>query len=212
MPSLSVMRQFLRLFVSPTLTLIFLIGVLLLGGCASVASQSATGPGAPSREPPSEYAIGPEDVLKISVWKEEELTQEVLVRPDGKISFPLAGDVQAAGRAPEQIQKDITQRLQRYIPDPAVTVTMVRVGGNKIYVIGEVKNPGAYVIGRYVDVVQALAEAGGLTSFAKENQIKIFRREGGKEIVLPFEYAAVKRGDKLEQNVILRGGDTVVVP
>jgi polysaccharide biosynthesis/export protein len=163
-------------------------------------------------QPPTEYLIGPEDVLEISVWKEEGLEREVLVRPDGKISFPLAGDVQAAGRTPEEVQAEITERIKRYIPDPVVTVTVKTIGGNKIYVIGEVRNPGSYVIGRYVDVIQALTLAGGLTPFASENSIKVLRREGTKEIVVPFEYAQVKKGRKLEQNIFLKGGDVVVVP
>lgn len=163
-------------------------------------------------QPPTEYLIGPEDVLEISVWKEEGLEREVLVRPDGKLSFPLAGDVQAAGRTPEQVQTEITERIQRYIPDPVVTVTVKTIGGNKVYVIGEVKNPGSYVIGRYVDVIQALTLAGGLTPFARENNIKVLRREGTREIVVSFEYAEVKKGRKLEQNIFLRGGDVVVVP
>jgi polysaccharide export outer membrane protein len=163
-------------------------------------------------QPPTEYLIGPEDVLEISVWKEEGLEREVLVRPDGKLSFPLAGDVRAAGRTPEQVQTEITERIQRYIPDPVVTVTVKTIGGNKIYVIGEVKNPGSYVIGRYVDVIQALTLAGGLTPFARENSIKVLRREGTKEIVVSFEYAEVKKGRRLEQNIFLKGGDVVVVP
>ncbi len=163
-------------------------------------------------QPPTEYLIGPEDILEISVWKEEGLEREVLVRPDGKLSFPLAGDVQAAGRTPEQVQTEITERIKRYIPDPVVTVTVKTIGGNKIYVIGEVKNPGSYVIGRYVDVIQALTLAGGLTPFARENSIKVLRREGTREIVVSFEYAEVKKGRRLEQNIFLRGGDVVVVP
>jgi polysaccharide export outer membrane protein len=163
-------------------------------------------------QPPTEYLIGPEDILEISVWKEEGLEREVLVRPDGKLSFPLAGDVQAAGRTPEKVQAEITERIKRYIPDPVVTVTVKTIGGNKIYVIGEVRNPGSYVIGRYVDVIQALTLAGGLTPFASENSIKVLRREGTKEIVVSFEYAEVKKGRRLEQNIFLRGGDVVVVP
>lgn len=174
--------------------------------CGAVQAQGG------SRDAPTEYIIGPEDVLQISVWKEPDLQREVLVRPDGKISFPLAGDVQAAGETPEQVQRAITDKLRRYLSDPVVTVTVSTIGGNKIYVIGQVQNPGAYVIGRYVDVLQALTMAGGLTPFASENKIKVLRRTGGKEIVLPFKYADVKKGRSLEQNVILQGGDTVVVP
>ncbi len=192
-----------------------LAGVLLpmwLGACAWFEGDTLAGGPAGSLEPPSDYLAGPEDVLVISVWKEEGLEQEVIVRPDGKVSFPLAGDVVAAGRTPEQIQRDITERLERYIPDPVVTVTVKEIGGNKIYVIGQVKKPGAYVIGRYVDVVQALTLAEGLTPFAAENSIKILRRQGAEEQVFAFEYAEVKKGRRLEQNIFLKGGDVVVVP
>jgi len=184
--------------------------VLLLFASLAPGVTGAEEP-ASGRAPPSDYLIGPEDTLEISVWREEDLQRQVLVRPDGRISFPLAGDIQAAGRTTEQVQQDISQKLQRYIPEPVVTVTVVTIGG-KIYVIGQVNNPGAYVIGRYVDVLQALTLAGGLTPFASENNIKVLRREGAQEISFPFEYSDVKKGKNLEQNVILRGGDTVVVP
>ena len=189
-----------------------LFGVLMILGFSILWPIEAAEVQQRYPQPPTEYLIGPEDVLEISVWKEEGLEREVLVRPDGKLSFPLAGDVQAAGRTPEKVQAEITERIKRYIPDPVVTVTVKAIGGNKIYVIGEVKNPGSYVIGRYVDVIQALTLAGGLTPFARENSIKILRREGIKEIGVSFEYAEVKKGRKLEQNIFLRGGDVVVVP
>ena len=186
-----------------------LTGVLLLA-LSPLAAITAEAQG--SREIPEEYTIGPEDVLEISVWKEPDLQRQVLVRPDGNISFPLAGDVQAAGETPEQVQGAITEKLRRYIPDPVVTVTVVTIGANKIYVIGQVNSPGEFVIGRYVDIMQALTLAGGLTPFARENKIKVLRRAGGKEIVFPFRYADIKKGKNIQQNIILKGGDTVVVP
>lgn len=192
-----------------------LAGILLplsLTSCASLGGETLAGGPAGSLKPPTDYLVGPEDVVVISVWKEEGLEQEVIVRPDGKLSFPLAGDVVAEGRTPEQIQADITKRLERYIPDPVVTVSVKEIGGNKVYVIGQVKKPGAYVIGRYVDVVQALTLAEGLTPFAAENSIKILRRHGAEEQVFAFEYAEVKKGRNLEQNIFLKGGDVVVVP
>jgi polysaccharide export outer membrane protein len=185
---------------------------LSLTACASFEGAPLAGGPAGSLKPPTDYLVGPEDVMVISVWKEEGLEQEVIVRPDGKLSFPLAGDVVAEGRTPEQIQADITKRLERYIPDPVVTVSVKEIGGNKVYVIGQVKKPGAYVIGRYVDVVQALTLAEGLTPFAAENSIKILRRHGAEEQVFAFEYAEVKKGRNLEQNIFLKGGDVVVVP
>jgi polysaccharide export outer membrane protein len=159
-----------------------------------------------------DYTVGPEDVLEISVWKEEGLKKEVLVRPDGGISFPLVGDIQATGKTADQIQQEVAQRLQKFIPEPVVSVAILKVAGNKIYVIGKVNKPGEYVAGRYVDVLQALSMAGGLTPFAAENNIKVLRKENGKDLVFPFRYSEVKRGGNLEQNIMLKGGDVVVVP
>ena len=159
----------------------------------------------------SKYLVGPEDVLEISVWKEKDLTREVLVRPDGRLSFPLAGEIEAAGHTAMEIQDEITNRIKKYMPDPVVTVLITKLNGYKIYVIGQVNKPGLYAIGRYLDVMQALAMAGGLTPFASENNIRILRRENGKNIVIPFEYGSVKKGNDLEQNIVLRSDDVVVV-
>jgi polysaccharide export outer membrane protein len=159
------------------------------------------------------YRIGAEDVLHISVWKEQDLDREVLVRPDGGISFPLAGNLEAAGKTTQELTTELTRRIQRYIPEAVVTVTVKTVSGYDIFVVGKVQNPGQFTIGRYVDVLQALTLAGGLTPFASENNIKIQRRsKDGRVIVFPFEYSQVKKGNKLEQNIILQSGDTVVVP
>lgn len=160
----------------------------------------------------SGYQIGPEDVLEISVWKEDALKKEVLVRPDGGLSFPLIGEVQAAGKTVMQLRKEITQRLEKFIPDPVVSVTCLKVAGTRFFVIGKVNRPGDFLAGRYVDVLQALTVAGGLTPFASENGIKVMRKEGGKDIVFPFRYSDVKNGEGLEQNIQLKGGDVVVVP
>jgi polysaccharide export outer membrane protein len=158
------------------------------------------------------YRIGPEDVLHISVWKEEELDREVLVRPDGGMSFPLAGNIQAAGKTTQELMTEVTRRIQRYIPDAVVTVTVAKVSGYDIFVIGKVQKPGQFTLGQYVDVLQALTLAGGLTPFASEDSIKIQRRENGKLTVYPFEYSQIKKGRNLHQNIILNSGDVVVVP
>ncbi|HJY78354.1 MAG TPA: polysaccharide biosynthesis/export family protein [Burkholderiales bacterium] len=158
------------------------------------------------------YRIGPEDVLEISVWKEEALKKDVLVRPDGEISFPLAGDIQAAGRTVAELRGELSKRIEKYIPDPVVSVLVNRVASNKIFVIGRVNKPGDFAAGRYVDVLQALSIAGGLSPFADEKDIKVIRKENGKDLVLPFDFRAVSRGQKLEQNIRLQGGDVVVVP
>ena len=151
-------------------------------------------------------------MLEISVWQEEELNREVLVRPDGGISFPLAGDIEVAGRTAGEVRDEITERVREYIPDAMVNVSVVEVSGYRIYVIGQVNNPGQFTVGRYVDVVQALTLAGGLTPFAAESRIRVIRRIGDREEVYPFNYSAVQRGRGLDQNVLLQSGDVVVVP
>ena len=191
---------------------------LALGLAFPAIAQETTGRPLPSTassavsELTPDYAIGPEDVLEISVWKEEGLKKEVLVRPDGGISFPLAGDMQAAGKTARQIQQEIAQRLAKFIADPVVSVAVLKVVGNKIYVIGRVNKPGEYIAGRFVDVLQMLSMAGGLTPFAAENGIKILRKENGKDLVFRFRYSDVKAGENLDQNIMLKGGDVVVVP
>ncbi len=159
-----------------------------------------------------DYRIGAEDILHISVWKEEGLEREVIVRPDGGISFPFAGDVKAAGRTLAQLRADITERIQKYIPDAMVTVAVTKLTGLRVYVIGKVKKSGQFTVGRYVDVLQALTLAGGLDLYAAEKKIKVLRRRGGKEVVFPFNYVAVKNGQNLEQNILLQNDDVVVVP
>jgi len=159
-----------------------------------------------------DYEIGPEDVLEIAVWKEEGLTKQVLVRPDGGISFPLVGEIHAAGKTASQLQEEITQRLGKFLADPIISVAVMKIVGNKIYVIGRINKPGEYEAGRYVDVLQALSMAGGLTPFAAENNIKVLRKENGKDVVFRFRYSEVKAGENLDQNIILKGGDVVVVP
>lgn len=175
-------------------------------------SKGASGAQQSSGFDPSTYRVGPEDVLEISVWREDTLKKEVLVRPDGGISYPLVGEVQAAGKTVAEIRQDIGKRLEKYIPDPAVSVSIIKAGSQRVYVIGKVNKPGEYPMGRYVDVLQALSMAGGLTPFADSDGIRVVRREEGRQVVFPFDYGRVVRGEKLEQNILLRGGDVVVVP
>jgi polysaccharide export outer membrane protein len=158
------------------------------------------------------YRLGPEDVLQISVWKDDSLTREVLVRPDGMISFPLIGEVQAEGRTAEELRKDIRQRLSPFIPEPTVSVAVTKVNSYKIYVIGKVNRPGEYLVGHYSNVMQALSLAGGMTPYASENGIKVLRWEQGNQRTYPFRYGDVKKGNHLEQNILLQRGDVIVVP
>ena len=158
------------------------------------------------------YKIQPGDVLDVSVWQEENLQKQVLVRPDGGMSFPLAGDIQAAGKSVADLQNIITERLKKYIPDPVVTVSTLKLDGNKVYVIGKVNRPGEFQANRYMDVVQALSMAGGMTPYAADNKIIVLRRENGTERSIPFRYGDIEKGEDLEQNIILQSGDVVVVP
>lgn len=159
------------------------------------------------------YGLNPGDVLQISVWREPDLLREVLVRPDGKINFPLVGDIAAADRTPEQVQAEIVARLEEFIPDAVVTVALVQIGGNKIYVLGKVLRPGEFTIGARVDVMQALAMAGGLNQFAAANKIKVLRRsDDGRQRAIGFRYSDVEDGSNLTSNIMLESGDVVVVP
>ena len=192
-----------------TLVMYLFISIVLLVSCiASAADEKFTG----SSTNPDDYKIGPEDVLEVSVWKEEELQREVLVRPDGGISFPLAGDVQVEGKTPLEVEQEITTRVQKYIPEAVVTVSVKKVSGYTIFVNGKVKQPGKFVVGRYMDVMQAITLAGGLDTFADEDKIKVIRRQNGKQVVHQFKYNEVKKGNNLDQNIILQSGDVVVVP
>lgn len=158
------------------------------------------------------YRLGAEDIMLVSVWKDEQLTREVVVRPDGMFSFPLVGDIQAEDRTVEDIRGDLGKRLTKYIPNPNVSVSVTKVVSYKVYVVGRVNKPGEYLIGHYTDVLQALSLAGGLTPFAAENDIKVMRRVRGEQYAIPFRYGDLRKGRDLEQNIILRRGDVVMVP
>jgi polysaccharide export outer membrane protein len=194
------------------------VAAALSGVSAAVFAQgqatgSSAGPSAPATANDAlGYRVGPEDVLEVSVWREDALRKEVLVRPDGGMSYPLIGEIHAAGKTVLDIRNEIARRLEKFIPEPAVSVSVVKIGSQKIYVLGKVQKPGFYPVGQQVDVLQALSMAGGLAQFADSNEIRVIRREAARQLVLPFEYERVIRGQKLEQNVQLRSGDVVVVP
>lgn len=160
-------------------------------------------------EPP--YGIQPGDLLEISVWSEPELDREVLVGPDGTIAFPLAGELSARDRSVAELRLEIGRRLSNFLTDPIVTVALSEVQGNKIYVLGQVASPGAYVVNPRVDVMQALSIAGGTTPYASLKDIVILRRIGAEQMALDFRYDDVAMGRNLDQNVILQSGDIVIV-
>ncbi len=198
--------------------LLILFFVVLMGGAPSHESNAMEAtPAAPTSDgwrPQVDpgYRLGAEDVIQISVWKDEHLTREVVVRPDGAFSFPLVGDVQAENRTVEDIRADLVNRLTRYIPNPNVSVAVMKVLSYKVYVVGRVNKPGEYLIGHYTDVLQALSLAGGLTPFAAENDIKVIRRIQGRQLVFPIRYGDLRKGQDLEQNILLQRGDVLMVP
>jgi len=160
----------------------------------------------------SPYLIQAGDVLEVSVWREDYLEREVSVIPDGTISFPLVGVLKAAGGDVQELQRKVAVRLSQFIPDPVVTVSIKAILGNRIFVIGQVKKPGQFIMNPTMDVVQALALAGGTTPFASLNDIKILRRSGTSQSAINFRYGDVEKGRNLEQNIILQSGDVIIVP
>ncbi|MCC6201428.1 MAG: polysaccharide biosynthesis/export family protein [Gammaproteobacteria bacterium] len=180
----------------------------------ALVAGSCIFPGSPVRaEEAVDYAIQAGDVLAISVWREQDLQQEVIVRPDGKFSFPLVGDIAAQGQSVAAVREQIATRIESYIPDPMVTVQVRQTAGNVVYVVGQVNRPGMFVMQRAVDVMQALAMAGGASTYASVNKIRVLRRdESGVERSIPFNYGDVASGDDVAQNLVLRPGDVVVVP
>jgi polysaccharide export outer membrane protein len=158
------------------------------------------------------YRIGPGDVLDISVWKDEALTRSCIVRPDGEISFPLIGDIQAAGKTAMQLRAEMSGKLNRYVPDLTLSLEVKQINSLIIYVIGKVNAPGRFVLNANVNVLQALSIASGLNPFAKRNGIRVFRQGKNETTIFPFEYDEVVSGNRLEQNIRLQKGDIVVVP
>jgi polysaccharide export outer membrane protein len=161
---------------------------------------------------PVGYRLQPGDLLQVVVWKETDLQSEVLIRPDGGISFPLAGDLPAAGFTTDELRKALEERVRKLIPDAVVTVSVKAPNGNQIFVIGKVNKPGDFPLLRPTDVMQALSLAGGTTPFASTNQIRVLHRDGPRQTSIRFRYGDVAKGRHLEQNVLLQSGDTVIVP
>ena len=158
------------------------------------------------------YVIGAQDVLDINVWKEPDVSRTVPVRPDGKISLPLLNDVQAAGLTPAQLAAQVTDSLKKYVTNPQVTVIVTVINSQRVYILGEVTRPGAFPLLPGMSVLQALSSAGGFTQFAKVKSIFVRRVENGKESKYPFNYREVISGKKPEQDILLKAGDTIVVP
>lgn len=158
------------------------------------------------------YLIGCGDMLRVLVWGHDELTTNNVVRPDGNISLPLIGDIQAEGLSVDDLKKEMNRRMGEYIQEPSVSVSVSEINSLKIYIIGEVRAPGEQNLISYTTVLQAIARAGGLTEFAKRNKIQIIRTQGDEKIKIKFNYNQVIKGKKLDQNIPLKPGDVILVP
>ena len=205
--------------------------VLLLAAAGSLgmaqqpAGEKAKESGPPAAQSPAKtegspksatddpaFIIGQDDVLDISVWKEPEVSRQVPVRPDGKISLPLLNDVQASGLTPMQLQAQLTEKLKKFLTEPQVTVIVTAINSRRVYLMGEINRPGAIPLVPNMTVLQAISTAGGLSQFANSSKIQILRAENGKQVTYLFNYKHVIRGVKTEQNIILKPGDSIVVP
>lgn len=179
-------------------------------GAQKTDSAPKTAPTAAVTDP--DYKIGPQDVLRIDVWKEPDISRTIPVRPDGKISLPLLNDVQASGLTAMQLAATLRESLSKYLTSPQVTVTVSEFNSRRVYITGEISHAGALPLLPGMTVLQALSSAGGFTQFAKLKNIYVLRNEDGKQVKHPFNYKEVVKGNLPEQNILLQPGDTVVVP
>ena len=189
------------------------VWIALGAAIASAGPSEPTKVTSPETLPEAEYKIGSDDVLTINVWKEPELSRDVPVRPDGKISLPLIGDMVASGRTPAELQTSIRDQLSRFVSHPEVTVIVKEVKSHRFNIVGEVERPGSYALSTPMTVLDGIAIAGGFRDFAKTGKIYVLRINGdGAHIRLPFNYKKVIKGENFQQNVKLEPRDTIVVP
>ncbi|BCS36086.1 GumB protein [Luteitalea sp. TBR-22] len=186
--------------------------LLLASLAAPVAAQAPAKPTGPTVATEPGFTIGPEDVLGVLVWREADVSGDVTVRADGMVTLPLIRDVKAAGLTPNELAEQIQTALREFITDASVTVVVRQMNSRKVFITGEVGKPGAYPLTAQTTVMQLIAIAGGLTEFASSNDITVMRMEDGRSVSHRFEYKDVAKGKKAEQNLVLRPGDTVVVP
>jgi len=190
-----------------------ILALIFTGRIFAAGSETPKAKATPAPPPAAEYLIGPDDLLAVNVWREPEISRNVLVRPDGKISLPLVGDLRASGRTPAQLQDEIKDQLQNYLSHPEVTVIVQEARSQKFNILGEVEHPGSYPLSRSMTVLDAIAVAGGLRDFAKGRKIYVLRSQSdGSRVRLPFNYKDVIKGHSLSENVELQPRDTVVVP
>jgi polysaccharide biosynthesis/export protein len=185
------------------LAIVFILGIY---GCYGTAAEVME---------PAQYKINPGDVLSVYVWNEDNVSQkEILVRPDGRISIPIVGEVLVGGKSIDLVKDELAKRLSTILLDkPVVTVSLLQLSGNTVFVLGKVARPGQFVILGKLDVTQALALAGGTTTFAKESDIKVLRRDhDGTQKAISFNYGKIESGKNLEDNILIQSGDVVIVP
>lgn len=193
-----------------TTTILLLCFTIMLMSVAARSETESNHAGVKTTD--QEYIIGHGDILQISIWKDDALARQVTVLPDGRISFPLIGAIIASGKTVTQLRGEIESGLQRYVPDPILNVEVVQVNSMLIYVIGKVNHPGRFALNTNIDVLQALAMAGGLNPFAKTDEIRIFRKFPKETRIFSFNYDVVSEGEQLAQNIVLERGDVIVVP
>lgn len=191
---------------------------LLFASFAAAQGAPAQKPNTPAQPPASaspidaNYKIGPQDVLRIDVWKEPDISRIIPVRPDGKISVPLLNDVQASGLTAMELAASLRDGLSKYLTNPQVTVTVNEINSRRVYITGEVLHPGTFPLLPDMTVLQAVSSAGGFTQFAKLKNIYVLRTEAGKQVKHPFNYKEVVKGNLAEQNILLLPGDVIVIP
>jgi polysaccharide biosynthesis/export protein len=185
--------------------LFFFFLAMVMGLSSSIAPVWGAAADAP-------YRIGAGDVLNIAVWKDDSLTRQVMVLPDGTFSFPLIGRVQAKGRSLDELKQQMVQRLAKYVPDPIISMEVMRPNSLMVYVIGKVNRPGQFTLVDNINVLQALSLAGGLNAFANSSHVRIFRKQGAATRIFEFDYDAVSRGREMKTNIQLERGDVIVVP
>jgi polysaccharide export outer membrane protein len=206
--------------VKPILALALILATGVIGTAQQTKPSPSTGAQAAEATaavpagvtPPADYVIGAEDVLSIVVWREKDLTADVMVRPDGMVSLPLVNDIQAAGLTPEEFRKNVTEATSRFVDTPTVSVIVKEINSRKVFITGEVTKPGPYPLGGPTTVLQLIAQAGGLLEYADRENINVMRTANGTVSMFRFNYKDVARGRKVEQNILLKPGDTVIVP
>ncbi|WP_462325164.1 polysaccharide biosynthesis/export family protein [Desulfoplanes sp.] len=170
-------------------------------------------PASGATNPLPDFLLGPEDVLEISVWRDETLTRKVMIMPDGKFSFPLIGDIKASGHTVEEVRNMVQEKIKKYVPDAPVSVVMEEIQSPKVYIVGRVNKQGTFIMeGSPLKVVQLIALAGGLTPFAESDDIHVLRTTQGKQTAIPIDYERITQGENLGGNIVLQPGDTLVVP